>query len=952
MRTSVITFLGLFAAVAAAAQTGGRWWPVFGTVGWPGARSAHGMVFDERRTVVVVFGGKSERNLNLADTWEWDGSSWVQRATTGPGGRHGHSMCYDAARGVTLLFGGRNGAALKDTWAWDGASWRLLATEGPSGRFGASLAFDTDRGVAVMHGGRVGTRFLGDTWEWNGSSWKLVATGGPAARGDADMVYDPALKLTVLFGGKRSASGYLGDTWAWDGRAWKQLRGEGGPSPRSDHAMAYDKDHSRILLFGGSNPKALGDTWELQQGVWASIADAGPDAREGHGMAYDSVRKAAVTNGGKTTTGQTSYDTWVLTPPPPRGASTLDQPTEKRIPNVFDSGRLRNNTGEPAVVFKREVRSAGVAWLRAYFSAIELEPGSLLRITSLKDGQVQELDRFTARMWGWNSAYFNGDTIRIEVIAAPRTRANRVALGALGVPRASQANCTDGPCGACNPDGRVPSNEDWSGRYLTGGCTASIYNGNGCFVSAGHCWIGGGSALWFRNPPSLSDCTSQVPSVQDQFPVLATNANGTPCSPDWRVGTIGPNSLGETHFQRYGSVHKPITTSLPPVSGAARIYGFGSSSNPVVNNVQQLTLETLTGVNTSSLSYSGGTTTGGTSGSGVIHAFTVGGDAIVGINTCCGPACTGSASWINQPAFVAARQQMCPHTVHAPWDTPFCLNDTQVTAQVTVCNTSATSESFLLSFAGLPSGPGCSVAGPTSFTVSGANPIGPIAAGQCLTTPVVIARPLGFTAAGITACYAVTATSVSSGVPVTEHGSVQDRRDLCTGFVGGGFETTLVVGVPRRLEFSVENTALDSALINYQIEAFGPDMQPSGAISLDRGYFGVPSRGTLKVPRGSSGRITVEVFDRWLQPFEISDLVISTDTDGDGRYEPLTSIGVRSVERRCPADVNLDGRVDVMDLQVLLRLFRGTDPSLDINGDQRIDVEDLLGFLAAYANGC
>src|SRR5687768_6572590 len=103
MRTSVMAFLGLFAAVAAAAQTGGRWWPVFGTVGWPGARSAHGMVFDERRTVVVAFGGRSAENLNLADTWEWDGNSWVQRATTGPGGRHGHSMCYDAVRGVTLL---------------------------------------------------------------------------------------------------------------------------------------------------------------------------------------------------------------------------------------------------------------------------------------------------------------------------------------------------------------------------------------------------------------------------------------------------------------------------------------------------------------------------------------------------------------------------------------------------------------------------------------------------------------------------------------------------------------------------------------------------------------------------------------------------------------------------------------------------------------------------------
>jgi len=316
----------------------------------------------------------------------------------------------------------------------------------------------------------------------------------------------------------------------------------------------------------------------------------------------------------------------------------------------------------------------------------------------------------------------------------------------------------------------------------------------------------------------------------------------------------------------------------------------------VLNNVQQLTQETLTSVSTSSLSYSGGTTTGGTSGAGVVHNFTVGGDAIVGINTCCGAACTGVGSWINQPAFVTARQLMCPHTVHAPWDTPFCLTDAKVAAQVTVCNTSGASDSFHLSFAGLPIGPGCSVAGPTSFTViGGGNTIGPIPAGQCLTAFVGIARPAGLTATGLTACYAVTATSTSSGMPVTEHGSVQDRPDLCTS-PGDPIELAkLVVGVPRRLELAVKNTAVESGVIKYRVEAFGPGMEPSGAISLDGGYFGVPSSGTVHIPRGSTGSITVEVLDRWLQPLEISDLVISTDIDGNGRFVPLASIGVRSV---------------------------------------------------------
>jgi hypothetical protein len=194
---------------------------------------------------------------------------------------------------------------------------------------------------------------------------------------------------------------------------------------------------------------------------------------------------------------------------------------------------------------------------------------------------------------------------------------------------------------------------------------------------------------------------------------------------------------------------------------------------------------------------------------------------------------------------------------------------------------------------------------------------------------------------------------VGSGTAITEHGSVQDRRDLCTHFYGGGLgNATLAVGVPRRLAFSVENKTVSSGVIHYQVEAFGPGMAPSGAISLDRGHFGVPSRGTVKIPLGSTGTIFVEVLDRWLQPFEIPDLVLSTDIKGNARYEPLVSIGVRSVGHRCRADLNSDGEVNVLDLQALLRLFAKKDLSLDVNGDGRVETEDLLSLLASYADGC
>ena len=41
--------------------------------------------------LVVLFGGL-QGTMDLADTWEWDGTSWTQRAPMGPSARDGHAM--------------------------------------------------------------------------------------------------------------------------------------------------------------------------------------------------------------------------------------------------------------------------------------------------------------------------------------------------------------------------------------------------------------------------------------------------------------------------------------------------------------------------------------------------------------------------------------------------------------------------------------------------------------------------------------------------------------------------------------------------------------------------------------------------------------------------------------------------------------------------------------------
>src|SRR5206468_2427231 len=65
---------------------------------------------------------------------------WVPKFVTA---RAGHAMAYDRGRGVTVLFGGSDGPNDGETWEWDGSRWRLKATSGPLPRNGHAMAYDS-----------------------------------------------------------------------------------------------------------------------------------------------------------------------------------------------------------------------------------------------------------------------------------------------------------------------------------------------------------------------------------------------------------------------------------------------------------------------------------------------------------------------------------------------------------------------------------------------------------------------------------------------------------------------------------------------------------------------------------------------------------------------------------------------------------------------------------------
>ena len=206
-------------------------------------------VFDERRRVTVLFGGRA------ASTWEYNGSSWRFIPTrTAPEPRFGHRMVFDSTRGRILLFGGTLSGpmnALNDLWEFDGADWRLIETSvSPPGRVDFGLAYHGARELVVLFGGEGSAGSLDDTWVFDGEVWRLLASPqSPVARRRIAMAYDSLREEVVMLGGGGSIS-HSDDPWEFDGTVWHPVRYSGHIPPTERGAMAFDPGRRQMILFG------------------------------------------------------------------------------------------------------------------------------------------------------------------------------------------------------------------------------------------------------------------------------------------------------------------------------------------------------------------------------------------------------------------------------------------------------------------------------------------------------------------------------------------------------------------------------------------------------------------------------------------------------------------------------------------------------------------------------
>lgn len=328
-----------------------------------------------------------------------------------------------------------------------------------------------------------------------------------------------------------------------------------------------------------------------------------------------------------------------------------------------DSGVERNSGTERTTLFVDTVQVEGAEWLRLYFSGTVLgaapAPGgveTVLRLTSLEDGAVQHLTGKQLEQWRYSSAFFNGDAVRVELIADPGAGPSRVRIQEVMVGEPAAV-----PETICGPtDDRVESFDDRSARIVPVGCSVwLIDDAEGCFLTAGHCPAAGGfDVVEFDVPLSNPDGSLNHPPPDQQYPVDPASVqfqNGG-IGNDWSYFGTHPNSETErTPVEIQGTTYVLGTPPSTPGGETLRITGYGTTDGVLapltLNQVQKTHTGPLSGVGTTSLQY-GVDTTGGNSGSVILDETS--GEAI-GIHTHAG--CTSGGGANNGTSLVQAGLQ-------------------------------------------------------------------------------------------------------------------------------------------------------------------------------------------------------------------------------------------------------------------------------------------------------
>ncbi len=141
--------------------------------GRPLRRCLHHAVYDSANNQMLLYGGcaSGAGPCPLGDLWSFDLTAhrWTEIASpTTPAPRDHYGIVFDDVRERVLLFGGSGGGPLNDTWAFDtrARAWRQPALAGPSpgARSRHESAYAPDRGNAYFFGGVTAAGPSNELW--------------------------------------------------------------------------------------------------------------------------------------------------------------------------------------------------------------------------------------------------------------------------------------------------------------------------------------------------------------------------------------------------------------------------------------------------------------------------------------------------------------------------------------------------------------------------------------------------------------------------------------------------------------------------------------------------------------------------------------------------------------------------------------------------------------------
>jgi imidazolonepropionase-like amidohydrolase len=263
------------------------------------ARSAHASAYDPIRGRVVAFGGETAQGPSNA-LWAWDGANWDCLRADGPAPRTDAMLAFDQRRRVLVLYGGRSptGDVSRETWELRESGWVLANREGPTREPHGGLAFDAASGGILLLAPAGDASGTGATWKWDGATWTRAASMPSPGYPNA-MISSTATRpaLLVMAQPTEVRGAFKPALYEWESGAWQPVIA-GGVAPTFSPQAPVAVTRDGLVLFAGFEQDRSVSSWSLVDKVWRRIDGPMPSRRRGAAMTFDPRRGIAVLHGG------------------------------------------------------------------------------------------------------------------------------------------------------------------------------------------------------------------------------------------------------------------------------------------------------------------------------------------------------------------------------------------------------------------------------------------------------------------------------------------------------------------------------------------------------------------------------------------------------------------------------------------------------------------------------